>query len=94
MFEQCHQNPAVASGEHTDFSPALAAHLLALPNVPCCLPGLSGRLRAATDPQQPERCNGYGQPQPLGALWVFHPRMLPLPTAPLAVLEPLLDPTT
>src|SRR5437762_3366997 len=86
LFEQGHQNPSVAAGEHTTPAPALAAHLLVLPNVYDRLLGLGRRLRAATDPQQPEGCHGDGQPQPLGPFRVFHPRMLPLPTAPLAVL--------
>src|SRR5206468_7722440 len=50
-------------------------------------------LAAPADPPQPERCYCHGQPQPLRSSRFFHPRMLPLPAAPLAVLETLFDPT-
>src|ERR1051325_10736081 len=93
MFEQSHQNATEASGEHTAFAPALGTHLLALPAVRCCLLGLGCCLRTAPNPQQPQGRNCDGQPQSLGPLRVFHPRMLPLPTTPFAVLDPLLDPT-
>src|ERR1700677_3242245 len=93
MFEQGDQDASEAAGEHTAFAPALAAHRLARPNFCGRLLGLGRRLGTATYPQQPQRCHGYGQPQTLGPLRRFHPRMLPLPPAPLAVLEALLDPT-
>src|SRR5262245_1434051 len=89
MFEQVHQNPSVTTGEDATSAPAFLAHRLVLANVRRRLLSLG----ATTDPQQPERGDGYGQPQPLRSSRVFHPRMLPLPAAPLAVLETLFDPT-
>src|SRR5260370_7664136 len=82
MFDQGHRNPSEASGEHTAFAPALATHWLVAPNVPCCLLGLGRRLRAATYPQQPQRCHCYDQPHPLGSLPALPPLILPFPTPP------------
>src|SRR4051812_1376438 len=93
MFEQRDQNAAEASGEHAALAPTRPAHLLISPKGPTCRRGLSCGLRAAAHPQQPEGRNGDRQPQPGGPLRVFHPCMPPLPTAPLAVLETLFDPT-
>src|SRR6266436_959121 len=93
MFEQRDQNAAEASGEHATLAPTLPTHLLISPNGSAFWRGRRCRLRAATDPQQPESRNGDRQPQSGSPLRVFHPCMLPLPTATLAVLEPLLDPT-
>src|ERR1043166_325868 len=93
MFEQRDQNAAETSGEHAALAPTLPTHLLIAPNGSACWRGHGCHLRAATYPQQPESRNGDRQPQPGGPLGVFHPCMLPLPTAALAVLEPLLDPT-